>query len=184
MSSNVTTGNEDAAPATNAPSNLADASRQLLEESFNEGKLELADQLISPEALNHDPAEPARMRDLHGPEVFKQTVTMYRAAFPDVRITVDDVVAADDKVVLRWHSEGTHRQELEGLAPTGAHASVTGISIDLWKDGKVVETWTEWDNLGLARQLGAAPPEGSVGEKIGFAVQRLMARWMRKKNEG
>jgi hypothetical protein len=47
----------------------------------------------------------------------------------------------------------------------------------------VVETWTEWDNLGLARQLGAAPPEGSVGEKLGIGVQRLMARWMRKKNQ-
>jgi predicted ester cyclase len=124
------------------------------------------------------------MRELRGPEVFKRTVSMYRAAFPDVRITVDDVIAADDKVVLRWHSEGTHRGELEGLAPTGARASVTGIGIDRWKDGKIVEAWTEWDNLGLARQLGAAPPEGSVGEKLGMGLQRLMARWMRKKNQG
>jgi hypothetical protein len=61
---------------------------------------------------------------------------------------------------------------------------VTGISIDQWKDGKVVETWTEWDNLGLARQLGAAPPEGSRGEKLGMALQRLSARRMRKRNHG
>jgi predicted ester cyclase len=108
---------------------------------------------------------------------------MYRAAFPDVKITIDDVIAADDKVVLRWHSEGTHRGELEGLAPTGARGSVTGISIDHWKDGKVVESWTEWDNLGLARQLGAAPAEGSAGEKLGLAVQRLVARRLRKKNQ-
>ena len=60
---------------------------------------------------------------------------------------------------------------------------MTGISIDLWKDGKVIESWSEWDDLGLARQLGAAPPEGSVGEKIGVALQRLMAGWMRKKNQ-
>jgi hypothetical protein len=84
--------------------------------------------------------------------------------------------------VRRWHSEGTHRGELAGLAATGARGSITGISIDQWKDGKVVETWTEWDNLDLARQLGAAPPAGSVGEKIGIGVQRRMARWMRKKN--
>jgi hypothetical protein len=84
--------------------------------------------------------------------------------------------------VRRWHSEGTHRGELAGLAATGARGSITGISIDQWKDGKVVETWTEWDNLDLARQLGAAPPAGSVGEKIGIGVQRPMARWMRKKN--
>jgi SnoaL-like polyketide cyclase len=65
--------------------------------------------------------------------------------------------------------------QLEGLAPTGARVSVTGISTDRWKDGKVVEAWTEWDNLGLARQLGAAPPKGSMREKIGLALQRLMA---------
>ena len=146
MSSDVTTGAHDAAPATTGPGDLSEASRR--------------------------------------PEVLKRTASMYRGAFPDVRVTVDDVIAADDKVVLRWHSEGTHRGELAGLAPTGARGSVTGISIDRWKDGKVVEAWAEWDNLGLARQLGAAPPEGSVGEKIGMGLQRLMARWMRKKNQG
>jgi len=184
MSSDPTTGADEAAPAAPGPGDLSEASRRLLEQSFNEGKVELIDQLVAPDAVNHDPAAPAQMRELRGPEVFKRTVSMYRAAFPDVRITVDDVIAADDKVVLRWHSEGTHRGELAGLAPTGARASVTGIGIDRWKDGKIVEAWTEWDNLGLARQLGAAPPEGSVGEKLGMGLQRLMARWMRKKNQG
>jgi steroid delta-isomerase-like uncharacterized protein len=174
----------DATTAT-APSAVdpAEGSRRLLEECFNDGNLALADDLVAADAVNHDPAEPAHMRSLRGPEVLKRTVQMYRAAFPDVKITIDDVIAADDKVVLRWHSEGTHRGELEGLAPTGARGSVTGISIDHWKDGKVVESWTEWDNLGLARQLGAAPAEGSAGEKLGLAVQRLVARRLRKKNQ-
>ena len=182
MSSDPTTGPSTTASASTTPVDLAEASRRILEEGFNEGKLDLADELISPQAINHDPAEPARMRGLRGPEVFKQTVTMYRAAFPDVRITVDDVIAAGDRIVLRWHSQGTHRGELEGLAPTGARGSVTGISIDRWQNGTIVESWSEWDNLGLARQLGAAPPEGSVGEKIGMALQRLTARRMRKKH--
>jgi steroid delta-isomerase-like uncharacterized protein len=183
MSSNVTTGADAGATATTGPGDLSKASRQLLEQSFNEGNFELIDQLVASEAVNHDPATPAQMRGVRGPEVLKRTATMYRAAFPDLRITVDDVIASDDKVVLRWHTEGTHRGELAGLAPTGAHGSVTGMSIDRWKDGKVVEAWAEWDNLGLARQLGAAPPEGSVGEKIGMGLQRLTARRMRKKNQ-
>ncbi len=181
MSEDATTSANGAATG---PGDLSEASRRLLEETFNEGKLELADQLIAPDAVDHDPAAPAQLRALRGPEVLKRTVSMYRAAFPDVRIVVDDMIAADDKVVLRWHSEGTHHGELAGLAPTGARASVTGIGIDRWKDGKVVESWVEWDNLGLARQLGAAPPEGSVGEKIGMGLQRVLARRMRKKNQG
>ena len=183
MPSDAMTGANDTPSATTAPRDLAEASRRLLEQSFNEGRFELADQLIAPHAVNHDPAEPAELRALRGPDVLKRTVSMYRAAFPDVRITVDDVIASGEKVVLRWHSEGTHRGELEGLAPTGVRGSVTGISIDQWKEGKVVESWAEWDNLGLARQLGAAPPEGSMGEKLGMTMQRLAARRMRKKNQ-
>jgi steroid delta-isomerase-like uncharacterized protein len=182
MSSDATTPTQDPTAATTEPVEIAEGSRRLLEETFNEGNLGLIDQLVAPDAVNHDPAEPAHLRQLRGPEVLKRTVKMYRAAFPDVQITVDDVITADDKVVLRWHSEGTHRGELEGLAPTGVRGSVTGISIDLWRDGKVVESWTEWDNLGLARQLGAAPPEGSMGEKVGIRLQNLMARRMRKKS--
>jgi predicted ester cyclase len=181
VSSDVTTGTDGAAVG---PGDLPEASRRLLEKPFNEGTFELIDQLVASDAINHDPATPAELRALRGPDLFKRTVSMYRAAFPDVRMTVDDVIAADDKVVLRWHSEGTHRGQLTGLAPTGVHGSVTGISIDRWKDGRVVESWVEWDNLGLARQLGAAPPEGSLGEKIGIGLQRLNARWMRRKHQG
>ena len=168
MPTEDTAGTAGATTGTPASIDPAQGSRRLLEETFNDGNFVLIDQLVAPTAVNHDPAEPAELRALRG---------------PDVRITVDDVIAAGDKVALRWHSEGTHRGELAGLAPTGARGSVTGISIDRWQDGKVVESWTEWDNLGLARQLGAAPPEGSMGEKLGTTMQRLMARRMRKTNQ-
>lgn len=89
-----------------------------------------------------------------------------------------------DKVVVRWSAEGTHRGELQGLAPTGVRASTTGISINRWGNGKAVESWVAWDNLGLARQLGAAPPEGSLAERLGTMVQRAMAKRMLKKSGG
>jgi steroid delta-isomerase-like uncharacterized protein len=179
MPSDVKTRFRSTTKAATADRDLADASRRILEEAFNEGKFELGDELVAPDAVNHDPALPAHMRQLRGPDAIRRTAGMYRAAFPDLRLVVDDVIAADDKVVARWHADGTHRGEIEGLAPTSAHAQVTGISIDQWKDGKIVETWTEWDNLGLARQIGAAPPEGSVSEKIAVRVQQLVAWRMR-----
>src|SRR5436309_6300064 len=106
------------------------ASRRVFEECFNEGKLETADEVIAPDAVNHDPAETADMRNMRGPQLLKRTVGMYRAAFPDLHVTVEDAISDGDKVVLRWRSEGTHRGELVGLAPTGMKAVVTGLSID------------------------------------------------------
>jgi predicted ester cyclase len=105
MSSHATAGSDEAATAAGVRVDPAEGSRRLLEETFNDGNLALIDQLVSPDAVNHDPAEPAHMRQLPGPESFKRTVEMYRSAFPDVRITVDDVIASADKVAIRWHSE-------------------------------------------------------------------------------
>lgn len=183
MSTDVTSSSEASAPAGATAVDPADISRRLVEESFNAGSFELIDQFVAADCVNHDPAIPADIRNLRAAEQIKRVTAVYRAAFPDVRMTVEDVIAAGDRVVLRWRGEGTHHGELMGLAPTGARGSVTGIDIFIWKDGKIVESWSEWDNLGLARQLGAAPPEGSFGEKLGMQMQRLMARRMRKKNQ-
>ncbi|MBV8430866.1 MAG: ester cyclase [Solirubrobacterales bacterium] len=182
MSSHATIRGDQAATSAPSASTAAEASRRLVEETFNHGNLAIIDQLVAPQFVDHDPGQPARLRSLRGPAVLRETVQMYRAAFPDVQMTVDEVIAQGDKVALRWHGEGTHRGPLEGMAPTGTRGTVTGIFMQQWKDGQLIESWGEWDNLGLARQLGAAPPEGSVGEKIGMAVQRLMARRMRSKN--
>jgi steroid delta-isomerase-like uncharacterized protein len=158
------------------------AARRLLEECFNRGDMTVADELVAPVAVDHDPALPERLRSVRGPQLMKDTVSVYRTAFPDIALTIEDQIAEGDQVVTRWRCEGTHRGELEGLAPTNIRATVTGITIDRLEDGKIAETWTQWDNLGLARQLGAAPPEGSMGERIGLTMQHLMARRMRSKH--
>ena len=160
----------------------ATASRRLLEEGFNDGNLALADELIAPDADNHDPATPPSSAACADPRC---TSGPWPCTARPSR-TCGWSSTTRSAPTTRSCSGGTAKAPTaassSGLAPTGARASVTGISIDQWRDGKVVEAWVEWDNLGLARQLGAAPPEGSMGEKLGMAVQKLMARRMRAKN--
>jgi steroid delta-isomerase-like uncharacterized protein len=153
-------------------------SQRILEEAFGQGQLGLVDEFVAADAVDHDPANP---EDVRGPTGLKEQISMYRAAFPDLQFTIEDTIAQDDRVVIRWSSRGTHQGELMGLAPTGKVVTVTGISIDRFAEGKIVESWTNWDVLGLMRQLGAAPPPGSVSEKVGIQLQRLAARRSRQK---
>ncbi len=155
---------------------FADMTRHGLEMAFNQGDFSGVREMTAPDAVTHDPSLPQQLQGMRGPEPFVQQVSKYRAAFPDLRFRVEDTIAEGDKVAVRWSAEGTHRGELQGLAPTGVSASTTGISINRWHDGKVVESWVAWDNLGLARQLGAAPPEGSLAERLATMAQRMMAK--------
>jgi steroid delta-isomerase-like uncharacterized protein len=128
--------------------------RRLLEEAFNSGNLDVVDELVSPEFVNHDAALPEPMLGIEGA---KASIAGYRAAFPDVRLTIEQQVAEGEFVTTRWSARGTHQGDLMGIAATGKQATVTGITIDRIVDGRFVETWTNWDTLGLMQQLGVIP---------------------------
>lgn len=128
--------------------------RRWFEDLFNEGNPDVADEIIAPDHLDHDPALP----DLPiGPEGQKQLVNLYRSAFPDARITIEEQVAEGDTVVTRWSGRGTHQGELMGVAPTGKQVTITGIVINHISEGKIVESWTNYDALGMLQQIGAIP---------------------------
>jgi steroid delta-isomerase-like uncharacterized protein len=110
--------------------------RRLLEEVWNKGNLNIIDELAAPDFVDHEPASP---EEAHGPEGVRQFVEMYRSAFPDVQLTVDDQVAEGDMVVTRWTARDTHQGELMGIPPSGNRVEVTGISIDRFEGGKMVE---------------------------------------------
>ena len=76
---------------------------------------------------------------------------------PDLRITLEDDIAEEDKVVSRWTAQVTHQGELMGIAPTGNQVTIMGITIHRIEDGKIVEEWENWDALGLMQQIGAIP---------------------------
>jgi steroid delta-isomerase-like uncharacterized protein len=133
----------------------AAAARRVAEEAFNQGRLEVFDEICSPDVVSHDPAEP---EDIRGIEAHRERVRGYRTAMSDLHVVFEDVIATDDKVVSRWRARGTHDGELMDMAPTGRHIEITGISIDRFDpDGKLVETWDEWDNAGFMAQLGLLP---------------------------
>jgi steroid delta-isomerase-like uncharacterized protein len=128
--------------------------RRAFEEVYNRGDLAVVDELVAKDFVNHGSA---LFGDVHGPEGVKQVVAMVRAAFPDIRITVDDQIAEGDKVVTRWTARATHTGEFQGIAPTGKQGQVTGIDVDRFAGGRVVECWSSMDELGLLQQLGVVP---------------------------
>ena len=165
-------------PAT--PGSRARSSRRIYEEGWTLGRREVFDELLAPEFAGHDPQDPFPER--RGPMAGRETYEMYRRAFPDVRMVVDDVMEDGDRVAVRWHATGTHNGELMGLAPTGRSVEVTGISIDRWDGDRIAESWINWDTHGLLQQIGAAPAHGSLGEKVGIQMQRAVTRIARRRS--
>lgn len=132
----------------------ARGSQRVIEEIFGAGNYELAHELIASEGMGHDSARPDPVT---GPGGVIESARSYRDAFPDLRLTAEQVIADGDYVAIRWTARGTHRGDLFGIAPTGKETTVTGITIDRWQDGKIQESWTNWNTLGLLQQLGAMP---------------------------
>jgi steroid delta-isomerase-like uncharacterized protein len=133
--------------------------RRLFDELWNKGNMAVADELIAPTYIHHDAATPDVGR---GPEGEKKRVTMYRTAFPDLRLTIEDTIAEGETVVARWTCRGAHRGELHGIAPTGKQFAFAGVSIVRFVGGKMAEGWINWDALGLMQQLGAVPELGKA----------------------
>ena len=132
--------------------NIATA-RRVLEEAFSQGNLAVIDECCSESFVDHDPVMGDQDR-----EAAKQTIASYREAFPDLTFTIEDAFAADDKVVMRWSGSGTFENEFMGQQPTHERGDpVRGISIDRLEDGKIVESWAQWDVTTFMRNIGAIP---------------------------
>jgi steroid delta-isomerase-like uncharacterized protein len=133
--------------------------RRFIEEIFNQGNLAVAGEILSPDYMHHDPTTKEFGSGIEG---FKQMITLYRQAF-DLQIILEDQVAAGDKVADRWTGHGTHQGAFLGLAPSGKKISATGISIHRIAEGRIAETWNNYDALGIFQQLGIIPQPGTSG---------------------
>jgi len=127
--------------------------RRWFKEVWNEGKLQTIHELLAPNAVGMGELENGGA--IRGPEEFGVFVERHRGAFPDIKIEIQDIFGADDKVVLRWSAKMTHRGDHLGIAATGKSVRITGISIARFENGKIIEGWDNWDQLAMLRQIGA-----------------------------
>ena len=130
------------------------AVRRLFDELWNKGTLQVADEIIAPTYQHHDASTP----DLgKGPEGEKKRVNLYRTAFHDFRLNIEDLYAEGETVVARWSCRGVHNGDLNGIAPTNKQFAITGVTICRFDHSKIVEGFVNWDALGLMRQIGVVP---------------------------
>src|SRR5690348_4300105 len=133
------------------------AARRFFEDLMGTGDWSRADEIASPDMVMYHPSSPTPI----GPrDNVRDVLLAYRAAFPDMKFTIDDEITCGDKVVLRWRSNGTNTGSLFGIPPTGRTARMSGISIFRIENDRVVEDWVEEDALGLMQQLGLVPAAG------------------------
>jgi predicted ester cyclase len=111
--------------------------RRIAEEVWHKGNLSKIDELFAPSYAGQSP--PERM---HGPKGYKECVIKYRSASPDIHWTIEDMIAAGDKVAVRWRIRGTHTGEGLGIAPPGRRWANSGTSIFRLAEGKLVEEWS------------------------------------------
>ena len=124
-------------------------------EIVNQRNPDLIEEFYPPDFVWHEPD-----RDIQGYEQAKQFVSSFFEAFPDLNISVDDVIAEGDQAVSRYTIRGTHRGETEEFGPpTEKQMELEGITIHRFEGGKIVEEWERYDNLSVLQQLGLAPEQ-------------------------
>jgi len=125
--------------------------RRYFEEVWNQGKLDVLDELLAPTYINQTPSVPG---PAPGPDGLRPIVAALRRAFPDLHYEIRDLIATEDSVVMRVIMTGTHRGDLFGLPATSRRVVVDQINIERIENGRIVEHWRVTDELSLMRQLG------------------------------
>ena len=125
--------------------------RRFITDVLNGDNPAALDELVAANYVDH--ALPPQMPPSR--ESMRRLLVMLRSVFPDIHYAVEDVIAANDKVVVRFTRRGTQRAEFMGIAPSGKMAQWTGMDIFRLADGKIVEHWNNFDQLGMLQRLGA-----------------------------
>jgi steroid delta-isomerase-like uncharacterized protein len=127
--------------------------RRFYEEAWANGELDVIDEVFAHDYVRHDLRS---TQALPGPEGMKRITADFRAAFADLRLEAEIVIAEDEFVAARWTASGTHLGAWGAIEPTGRSATFSGVNIFRLENGKVAEIWNHRDDLGLMEQVGAA----------------------------
>jgi steroid delta-isomerase-like uncharacterized protein len=126
--------------------------RRAFEQGMNSRNLGVFDEIVAPHYVNHDMPAPKP-----GPEGLKQVLLMFTEAFPDMQITLHDVIGEGETVMTRGSWKGTHKGAFRGIPATGKAVDVKFMDAWRFENGKAVENWVQMDMLGLMQQLGVVP---------------------------
>ena len=130
--------------------------RRFIEEVFNKGNMAVADEVLTSNYVYHSNT----MGEIKGPEGLKQFATMIRTVFPDLHVTIDDMVAEGEMVAYHLTLTGTFRGEFRSIAPTGKQINIPVAHFVRFEGGKEVEETPFWDSFTFYQQLGVSPPTG------------------------
>jgi steroid delta-isomerase-like uncharacterized protein len=119
-------------------------------EAVQTGNFDAFKEVVSPQNIDHDPA----VGQVPGPEGYRMFFSGLRAAFPDMSVALETVVADEDSIAFAYTLTGTHNGPLMGFPATGKKIKIRGMQISKFKDGKMVERWGSSDELGMLQQLG------------------------------
>ena len=125
---------------------------RIYDEAISSGNYDVIDEVISPNYVSH-----GLPMSVNGPQEFRQSIEIFRSAFPDLYMLVEEQIADGDQVGNQGYITGTHRGAFLGVPASGQQIKVNVISIWRLENSKVVENWVRIDFMGLMQQIGAAP---------------------------
>ena len=128
--------------------------RRFIEEVWNKGNLGVVDELVSDKYVAVEPI----VGDVRGLDALRAQGQAFRGAFPDLRLTIEDIGTSGDRVYTRWTARGTHRGIFMGIPPTNNRGEIRGITLDRIAGGKIVEHHESYDSLLFLQIMGAVPP--------------------------
>jgi steroid delta-isomerase-like uncharacterized protein len=140
--------------------------RRFIEELWNNRNLDVADEIFAADCITHQLRSGAELVAApRNPEVVKKHVTEWLVGFPDLRFTIEQMIAEADQVVARTVLQGTHIGTWLGIAPTGKQVNIRMITIHRIANGKIAEDWVLVESLGFFQQLGLIPPTQEIMAK-------------------